>query len=151
MFCMFRNVLIGLVVVAFFSLNSFALPNNQTSNSSDVVLKQEDSLLAFSPPVSFPVAILKQPFPKDNEESGPTLISSSSNRGSVGSHSSLTLSEMHLVMAGGRNFDPYTKRWGYRNAFVGEMRNNFMFSWEAKRIKNNVKQLIPNEELYSKN
>lgn len=64
--------------------------------------------------------------------------------------SSLTVSEMKLVMNGGRNYDPYTKKWGYRDAFVGEKRNAFMLSWESHRRKSNVNQLLPFGERYSK-
>lgn len=69
------------------------------------------------------------------------------NRGSVGS--SLTINEMRIVMGGGRNWDPFSKEWGYRDSMRGIRRTNFLLSWEANRKRSRVNQLIPIDELYS--
>jgi len=69
---------------------------------------------------------------------------------SRGSGSSLTVSEMRMVMGGGRNFDPVSKTWGYREAFSGMKRERFLLSWEAKRAKVGAVELLPLDLRYSK-
>lgn len=97
-----------------------------------------------------PVADVVVPVPSQpqspNVGKEPSIIISSSK--SVGG-SSLTISEMKIVMNGGRNFDPKTKKWGYREPFTGEKRNSFLLSWEAKRVKYGASGL-PDGLKYSK-
>lgn len=82
---------------------------------------------------------------------GPELSKSMSKKAiTSGSGSSLTISEMKIVMNGGRNYNPFTKKWGYRDAMRGERRNNFLLSWEAKRAKVGVIDLLPEGLRYSK-
>lgn len=143
---MFRVVSVGLIIVAFLSLNAFALPtlSQVDAEQADVLLPVPSFLLAI---VSVPTADVVEP---------PTIATHITSYQepralvSRGSSSSLTVSEMHLVMGGGKNYNFITKSWGYRDAFRGQMRNNFILSWEAHRKISNVNQLIPNNELFSK-
>lgn len=125
------------VIGSLLFLGSFASANN----NGTVVLGQPSFILAIEQDSGYPLSAIpvlvqphtKQPTQDSKNESGPNI--SSSFESIRGSGSSLTIKEMSIVMSGGRNYDPLTKKWGYREPFAGEKRNTFMLSWEAKRVK----------------
>lgn len=91
------------------------------------------------------VPVPSQPQSPNMGKEPPIIVISSKSVGG----SSLTASEMKIVMGGGRNFDPKTRKWGYREPFTGEKRNSFLLSWEAKRVKYGASGL-PDGLRYSK-
>lgn len=151
MFEMKKVLLVGLFLAVFSGL-AFALPsssnvgvNPQFGGQADIVPLPVPSLsLAV---VQVPTADIVEPVPVATSD-----ISSPEPRSepSRGSGSSLTITEMKLVMGGGRNYNPFTKTWGYRDAFTGMMRERFMLSWEEKRQKVGAIDLLPYDLRYSK-
>lgn len=98
--------------------------------------------------VAYPLPPVPVPFPTPSVES--ERISSAAIMLIRGSGSSLTVSEMRMVMGGGRNYDTLTKTWGVRYPMTGQRRNNFLLSWEAKRAKVGAVDLLPLDLRYSK-
>lgn len=148
MFEMKKVLLVGLFLAVFSGL-AFALPSlpnvqTQLGGQADIVPLPVPSLsLAV---VQVPTADIVEPVPVATSD-----ISSPEPRSNVrGSGSSLTITEMKLVMGGGRNYNPFTKTWGYRDAFTGMMRERFMLSWEEKRQKVGAVDLLPYDLRYSK-
>ena len=90
-----------------------------------------DTITRIVPVADVVVPVPSQPQSPNVGKEPPIIINSSKSIGG----SSLTVSEMKIVMDGGRNFDPKTRKWGYREPFTGQKRNSFMLSWEAKRVK----------------
>lgn len=123
----------------------FAVPSADTPPvlTVDVVTVPSADVVYLPAPTPVPV-----PLPTPSGE--PESFESSSIELSRGSGSSLTVSEMRLVMNGGRNYDTKTKTWGYRYPMSGERRNNFLLSWEAKRAKVGAVELLPSDLRYSK-
>ena len=152
MMLMNKKVFLVTLLTLFLSFSVNGLPNNHVGGSvaeNDPLLPP---LIVLSTSVTSPLSDVITPVligPHSPSGGDSPTFSSSNSFFSVG-ESSLSLSEMRLVMNGGRNYDPYTKKWGYRDAFVGEKRNAFMLSWESHRRKSNVNQLLPFGERYSK-
>lgn len=104
-----------------------------------------DTITRIDPIADVVVPVPSQPQSPNVGKEPPIIISSSKSVGG----SSLTVSEMKIVMNGGRNFDPITRTWGFREPFTGEKRNSFLLSWEAKRVKYGASGL-PDGLRYSK-
>lgn len=153
MMLMNKKFFLVTLLTLFLSFSVNGLPNNHVGGSVAENGLLLPPLIVLSADVVTPHAsadvVSPLPFGHHSDPSVGVEPSSSLLVVSVGG-SSLTVSEMKLVMNGGRNYDPYTKKWGYRDAFVGEKRNAFMLSWESHRRKSNVNQLLPFGERYSK-
>lgn len=134
-----------LMVFFLLPISVFSLETSAPSTAGDNSPLQSFTVVSLPAPLpSVSELVAKRPIsPEAGQPSPPVVVNP------VGP-SSLTVSEMRLVMNGGRNYDPYTKKWGYRDAFVGEKRNAFMLSWESHRRKSNVNQLLPEGLRYSK-
>lgn len=153
MFSRMNLVKVALVGVFLFLASglAFALPvadiaQPQGEQADRLLLPVPSFSLANYPTLSTSVIPSRpQSPPTVNVDPVPVISSVSS-----GSGSSLTITEMRLVMDGGKNYNFITKEWGYRDAFSGQRRNNFMLSWEEKRKKVGAVDLLPYDLRYSK-
>lgn len=149
--------LLGMISLLFSGAVSGLLNDSTTQQGGVFAVPSADTLPVFTVDVAtvpnadtyFP-APSPVPFPLPTPSGEPVSFESSSKAITRGSGSSLTVSEMRLVMAGGRNYDTITKTWGMRYPMVGERRNNFLLSWEAKRMKVGAVELLPLDLRYSK-
>lgn len=145
---MSRKILV-LLVLSTLSLGASAVMEYNQPEQADFFLGLPAFTVVSARPIT-PVADVVVPVPSQpqspNVGKEPPIIISSSK--SVGG-SSLTVSEMKIVMGGGRNFDPVSRKWGYREPFTGQKRNSFMLSWEKKRVKYGASGL-PDGLKYSK-
>lgn len=150
MFEMKKVLLVGFFL-AVFSMSAFALPIQFHGGTSKQPLEEQAGL---APVPSFSLAVV--PVPNADVFEPPAIATPITSfpeprsEPSRGSGSSLTVSEMKIVMGGGRNYNPFTKSWGYREPFTGMVRERFMLSWEAQRQKVGAVELLPYDLRYSK-
>lgn len=147
---MFR-VGIVLLVLSTLSLGASAVMEYNQPEQADYTpglpaftVVSADTITRIVPVADVVVPVPSQPQSPSAGKEPPIIISSNSIGGS-----SLTVSEMKIVMGGGRNYDPETRTWGFREPFTGQKRNSFMLSWEAKRVKYGASGL-PDGLKYSK-
>jgi len=152
MFSRMNLVKVALVGVFLFLVSglAFALPVADTiqplEDQADSAVSGPSFSLANYPTLSTSVIPSRpQSPPTVNVDPVPVISSVSS-----GSGSSLTITEMRLVMDGGKNYNFDTKEWGYRDEFKGMMRERFMLSWEKAREKVGAVELLPYDLRYSK-
>lgn len=147
---MMRKLMV-LLVLSTLSLGASALmeyPQEQADSLRGLpvlTVVSADTITRIDPIADVVVPVPSQPQSPNVGKEPPIIIYSSKSVGG----SSLTVSEMKIVMNGGRNFDPITRTWGFREPFTGEKRNSFLLSWEAKRVKYGASGL-PDGLRYSK-